>query len=330
NRPASPAKTVSSTAATLCTMLPLRSRSRSSPIAIASATPIFNWLLWGYGVPALSFWAGSHFLRRNGDDVPLRMVESAAILFTVLLAFMEIRHAVNGGDIYYTSAGLTEVALQVGVALAMAIGLERLRLRSGSIVHNVAAVLLTVFAGLAGLFGLLGLENPMLWWQDVGGSFINLLLLGYALPAVLALLLSYAVAGHRPAAYANTIAAGALVLALAYVTFEIRRLYHGPVLTRGETTGAEQYSYSIAWLAFGVALLGIGIVVNSQRARLASAAVIGLTILKAFLVDMSTLTGVYRALSFMCLGIVLVAIGWLYQRILFRRRAALPAPQAES
>ena len=61
-------------------------------------------------------------------------------------------------------------------------------------------------------------------------SFINLLLLGYALPAVLALLLSYAVAGRRPAAYANTIAAGALVLALAYVTFEIRRLYHGPVL----------------------------------------------------------------------------------------------------
>ncbi|UFX47322.1 DUF2339 domain-containing protein [Bradyrhizobium sp. 41S5] len=291
-------------------------------------TPIFNWLLWGYGVPALSFWAGSHFLRRDGDDVPLRMVESAAILFTVLLAFMEIRHAVNAGDVYRESAGLTEVALQVGVTLAMAIGLERLRLRSGSIVHNVGAVLLTAFAGLASLFGLLGLENPMLWWQDVGGSFFNLLLLGYALPAVLALLLSYAVAGHRPAAYANTIAAGALVLALAYVTFEIRRLYHGPVLTRGETTGAEQYTYSIAWLMFGVVLLGIGIVVNSQRARLASAAVIGLTILKAFLVDMSTLTGVYRALSFMCLGIVLVAIGWLYQRILFRRRAAPPVPQA--
>ncbi|MBR1157749.1 DUF2339 domain-containing protein [Bradyrhizobium elkanii] len=292
-------------------------------------TPIFNWLLWGYGVPALSFWAASHFLRRNRDDVPLRIVESAAILFTVLLAFMEIRHAVNSGDVYYASAGLTEVALQVGVTLAMAIGLERLRLRSGSIVHNVGAILLTAFAGLASLFGLLALENPMLWWQDVGGSFINLLLLGYALPAVLALLLSYAVAGHRPAGYANTIAAGALVLALAYVTFEIRRLYHGPVLTRGETTGAEQYTYSIAWLMFGVALLGVGIMVNSQRARLASAAVIGLTILKAFLIDMSTLTGVYRALSFMCLGIVLVAIGWLYQRILFRRRAASPLAQAE-
>jgi len=137
---------------------------------------------------------------------------------------------------------------------------------------------------------------------------------------VLALLLSYAVAGRRPASYANTVAAGALILALTYVTFEIRRLYHGPVLTRGETSGLEQYTYSIAWLAFGVVLLGIGILFNSQRARLASAAVIALTIMKAFLIDMSTLTGVYRALSFMCLGLVLVGIGWLYQRILFRRQ----------
>ena len=54
---------------------------------------------------------------------------------------------------------------------------------------------------------------------------------------------------------------------------------------------------------------------------------IALTILKAFMIDMSELTGVYRALSFMGLGLVLVAIGWLYQRILFRRP---PAPETEA
>ena len=102
-------------------------------------TPIFNWLLWGYGIPAASFWAGSILLRRGGDDAPLRTVEAAAILFTVLLAFMEIRHAVNNGDVYRQSAGLTEVALQVCVALAMAIGLERLRIRTGSVIHNAGA-----------------------------------------------------------------------------------------------------------------------------------------------------------------------------------------------
>jgi uncharacterized membrane protein len=290
------------------------------------ATPIFNWLLWGYGLPALSFWAGSYFLRRRGDDAPLRAVESAAILFTVLLAFMEIRHAVNGGDVYRNNAGLTEVALQVSTALAMAIGLERLRARSNSLVHNISAVLLTAFAGLATVFGLLLLQSPMVWPINVGGPFFNMLLLGYALPAILALLLSYAVAGRRHPYYGNTIAAGALILALTYVSFEIRRLYHGPIMSSGATTGAEQYSYSIAWLMFAVVLLGIGILANSERARLASAAVIALTILKAFMVDMSTLTGVYRALSFICLGLVLVAIGWLYQRVLFRRRIAPAGP----
>ncbi len=289
-------------------------------------TPVFNWLLWGYGLPALSFWAGSHFLRRRGDDAPLRTVEAAAILFTALLAFMEIRHAVNGGDVYRDTAGLTETALQVCVALAMAIGLERLRIRTGSIVHNFGAVLLTAFAGLAAIFGLLFLDNPAIWPIAIPHEFINQILLGYAMPAVLALLLSYAVAGRRSAHYANSIAAAALILALGYVTLEIRRLYHGPVLTHGATGGAEQYTYSIAWLAFGVALLGIGIGVNSERARLASAAVIALTIGKAFLVDMSTLTGAYRALSFMGLGLVLVAIGWLYQRVLFRRQQPPAAP----
>jgi len=164
----------------------------------------------------------------------------------------------------------------------------------------------------------------------VGGEFINELLLGYAIPAILALLLSYAVAaGRRPAAYGNTIAAGALVLALAYVSLEIRRLYHGPVMISGPTYDVEQYTYSIAWLAFGVLLLIVGIAVNSQRARLASAAVIALTIAKVFLIDLSTLTGVYRALSFMGLGLVLVAIGWFYQKVLFRKNAAPAAPVAQ-
>jgi uncharacterized membrane protein len=291
-------------------------------------TPIFNWLLWGYGIPALSFWSASHFLRRRGDDAPLRAVEAAAILFTVLLAFLEIRHAVNGGDVYRDTAGLTETGLQVCVAMAMAIGLERLRIRTQSVVHNVGAVALTVFAGLATVFGLLFFDNPAIWPTRIEGAFINPILLGYALPAVLALLLSHAAAGRRPAAYANSIAGGALVLALCYVTLEIRRLHHGALLTSGATSGAEQYSYSIAWLVFGVALLGSGLVFHSQRARLASAVVIALTILKAFLIDMSTLTGVYRALSFMCLGLVLVAIGWLYQRILFRRQATAPPTPA--
>ena len=99
------------------------------------------------------------------------------------------------------------------------------------------------------------------------------------------------------------------------------------VIVVGAGASAVQFIGELAPIA-AVVLLGVGILVNSERARLASAAVIALTILKAFVIDMSTLTGVYRALSFMCLGVVLVAIGWLYQRILFRRQMPPPTPQA--
>jgi len=283
-------------------------------------TPIFNWLLLGYGIPALSFWLASYFMHQRGDDVPLRAIESAAILFTVLLAFMEIRHYVNNGDVYRRTPGLIETGLQVCVALAMAIGLERLRVRSGSIIHNIGAALLTVAAGLVILFGLFFLENPTIWPIQIEGQFINELLLCYALPSVLALLLSYAAAGQRRPGYVNTIAGGALVLAIAYMSFEIRRLYQGTNLSHGGTNDAEQYTYSVVWLAFGVLLLIAGLVMPSQRARLASAVMITLTVLKVFVIDMSALTGAYRAFSFIGLGLVLMAIGWLYQRVLFRQK----------
>ena len=105
-------------------------------------TPIFNWLLYGYGIPAAAFWLGGYLLRRRGDDAPARMIDSGAILLTVLLAFLEIRHFINGGDVYRASASLAEVALQVCVGLAMTIGLERLRLRTNSIVHDVGALII--------------------------------------------------------------------------------------------------------------------------------------------------------------------------------------------
>ena len=73
---------------------------------------------------------------------------------------------------------------------------------------------------------------------------------------------------------------------------------------------------------FGVALLAAGIFLRSLPLRAASAAVVVLTVLKVFLIDMSDLTGIYRALSFLGLGAVLIGIGWFYQRLLFPRPTA--------
>jgi len=289
-------------------------------------TPIFNWLLYGYGVPAVSFWVAGHLLRKRADDQPSRMVDAAAILFTVLLASLEIRHFMNAGDVYRSSGDLAELALHVCVGLAMAIGLEHVRHRTGSIVHNIGAQIIAALTFLAIVFGLWVGANPMITGEPVGGAFVNLILLGYGIPAVLAIVLALTTRGTRPTAYRALAASIAVLLMLSYLSFEVRTLYHGPVLTRGPITNAEQYTYSVAWLAYGVALLLFGIWRRSQPARLASAAVTLLTVGKVFLVDMSDLTGIYRALSFIGLGLVLVGIGWLYQRLLFPAQATAPSP----
>jgi uncharacterized membrane protein len=280
--------------------------------------PLFNWLLYGYGVPAAAFWLGGHLLRRRADDLPARMVDAGAILFTVLLAVTEIRHYVNGGDIYRRSDGIVEAMLYVNVGLAMTIGLERVRGRTGSVVHNAAALIVAGLTVIAILADLAFACSPPFHRIPTGGVVINLVLLGYGLPAVLAIALALIARTTRPLAYRIAATVTAVTLALFYLTLQVQRLFHGPVLG-GPIGDAEQYAYSTAWLGFGIALLAVGFILRSQPARLTALAVIALTIAKVFIVDTASISGIYRALSVIGLGVVLLGIGWVYQRVLYPR-----------
>jgi uncharacterized membrane protein len=283
-------------------------------------TPIFNWLLWGYGVPAASFWAAGYLLRKRADDTPARMADSAAILFTVLTAFLQIRHYIYG-DIYRFSTVLTEIALHICVGLALVIGLERLRERTHSVIHNIGALIIFGLTLAAIVFGPVLGRNPMLPFSrglDVGGLVFNVLLLAYGLPAILAAALALMTRNTRPQSYRAVAAVTAVTLALLYLTLEVARFYQGPVIQLSAVSDAEQYTYSAVWLVFGVALLITGFYLRSQPLRYCSAAVVIITVVKVFLFDMAGLTGV---------GLVLVGIGLLYQRLLYRP-AAPPAAGA--
>jgi uncharacterized membrane protein len=284
-------------------------------------TPIFNWLFYGYGVPAAAFWLGGWLLRRRADDLPARMVDSGAIVFTVLLAILEIRHYVSGGDMYRRWSDVVEIMLYVNVGLAMTIGLERVRGRTGSIVHDVGAQLIAALTLLAIVIDLISSASLQFLDRPVGGVLFNLILLGYGLPALLAIALALIARATRPIPYRAAATVTAVVLALFYLTLETRRLFHGAVLA-GPISDAEQYAYSTVWLAFGIVLLAIGFYLRSQPARYPALAVIALTIVKVFLFDTANISGIYRALSAIGLGIVLLGIGWFYQHVLFPRPRA--------
>ena len=81
---------------------------------------------------------------------------------------------------------------------------------------------------------------------------------------------------------------------------------------------AEFYGYSVAWLIYGGLLLALAIWRRLPALRHAAAGIVLLVVFKVFLGDASGLTGLYRFASFLGLGLTLVALGYLYQRMLKR------------
>ena len=106
------------------------------------------------------------------------------------------------------------------------------------------------------------------------------------------------------------------LLLFGWISLSIRHWFHPVSLDVGPTSDAELYTYSVAWLAIGIAILTTGMFFGIRALRLLSGAVIVAVVAKVFVVDMSNLEGFLRALSFIGLGAVLVAIGLVYQRLL--------------
>ncbi len=77
---------------------------------------------------------------------------------------------------------------------------------------------------------------------------------------------------------------------------------------------AAQMGISLVWTVFGVTMLTGGVLKRYRPIRLAGLALLGLTILKAFLYDLSFVNTPYRILTFAGLGISLIGISWLYSR----------------
>ncbi len=73
---------------------------------------------------------------------------------------------------------------------------------------------------------------------------------------------------------------------------------------------------SATWLALALALVAAGIRIPDKALRLAGLILLTATILKVFLLDAAELRGVLRILSFLGLGIALIAMGKLYGTVL--------------
>ena len=299
-------------------------------------TILFNWLLFGYGVPALAFGLAARILRRSGEDAPMRVAQALSILCCALLLSFEIRHALNDGDPFAPMSGLIEQGLFAVVGILFSLVLMELNARRADPLYAFASLAFGALTLAQTIAGLLLWENPYFSGVAIeGGAWFNGLIPGFCLPALAALVLALRARGRPPEWRRKAAVAVAVALAFAYVNLELRRLFQAsPTIAYDAPTGdGELYAYSALWLGLGVLLLAYGIVTRSKPARLASAALVSLTVLKVFLIDLAGLEGVLRALSFLGLGAALIGIGLVYQKLVFARPpdagAKAAAPPAE-
>jgi uncharacterized membrane protein len=77
---------------------------------------------------------------------------------------------------------------------------------------------------------------------------------------------------------------------------------------------AKQLSLSVIWALYGAGLLLAGRVWRVRMLRLMALALLSLTALKVFFWDLSSLDRIYRIVSFIVLGAILLAVSYLYQK----------------
>jgi uncharacterized membrane protein len=81
------------------------------------------------------------------------------------------------------------------------------------------------------------------------------------------------------------------------------------------TTQSGQLLLSAFWSAAGVAAVVAGLVADRRRLRLGGLGLLGIAIVKVFLVDLATLESIYRVGSFVGLGLLLIGCAFAYQRV---------------
>lgn len=280
---------------------------------------LFNWLLYGYGVPIVAFVVGTLIFRRSGTGKFADLLEAGAMALGFVYLTLSVRQFFHPGDLAHSDFEFAELGAFTVVWLLYGLGLLALYRgteRRNHMLAGASAGLLALTQGLLyqGLF-----FNPLGHPHAVGTAIIfNKLLFVYGLPAILAALLARAFNRINLKIQSWIAGSMALVFCMLTLSLEVRQAYQGNVLNEGPTTNAEMYTYSLVWVLFAIALLVAGIATRGAVLRYGSAAVMALAVGKVFLVDTAQLEDLYRVFSLLGLGITLMVLAYLYQKYVFR------------
>ena len=193
------------------------------------------------------------------------------------------------------------------------------------LVHAPALTVVVPLAGLTVLARTLFADDAMA--RATADALANVYLLARVLACVALAIAGNCLAGSGASRYAGQVgrtvsgAAGVVllfVLSQAWTRNQNGSLREARDLGKsgiaGEIRWKTQVGLSVLWTLYAAVTLAWGFVRHSTALRYAALGLFGLVIVKVFIVDLASVKTLYRMLSFLILGVVLLLVGLLYQK----------------
>jgi uncharacterized membrane protein len=300
---------------------------------IETFQPLLNLRAAAYLIAAGAIGMAIFFLKRLGEhrnDAFIEVLHYGWILVLLVLMTIETNDFFRRAMIH--SDGLAKDALSFSryMVLAVVWAITSLPLIGSSAQHYVRP---TLFGGIwilltaSCLAAIRGIAfDPLAWFVPL----LNVRVLSIAM-----IIVASVAAGlwlKRAGGFStwvpemrNVIRIALVVLLLVMTTGEIRDFFQRDIAvpssgneesleTIRNLENLQQMSLSGGWLVFSILLMGYGIWRRARSLRILAIGLFGFTILKIFIYDLSFLETVYRIVSFIALGVILLAVSYLYQR----------------
>ena len=266
-----------------------------------------------YGGAIAAMAAGLWLLRglpRLGAQLALEsgLVAAAAILANLLL----VRWIDGWGDDADVLSHWSLTLNALPWLVMMLVQAYRMQLGGPMWYVRLGLACLGALFGFAGLIAAAGPLNPLFDFSGPvrGPLLLDTMFVAYLLPGIL-LLAALPRLGHLRAWIRLAFGGIGGGLVLLYLGLEIRRFWRGADMALPGIGQGELYSYTLALMLIGAALLYQAIARHSTLLRRAAMGVIALTVAKVFLIDASGLSGLTRVVSFLALGLSLAGLAWL-------------------
>jgi len=239
------------------------------------------------------------------------------------------------------SRDLGRLALVAGAALAfitvaIPLQLDEQWITIGWALEGAALAWLVTRVPHAGLrYGAVGLLavvfvrlvcNPEVFDYEPRGAMrvFNWYLYTYAIAAAATMLaarwIGRTVWGRGRAIVPGLLYTSGAVMLFWLLNIEIADFYAtGPEIAfRFGVSVAQDLTYTIGWLMFGLVALATGIITHSRITRIASLLLVAVTTVKCFLYDLRSLDGLYRVSAFVGLGISLALVSVAMQKYVLK------------